>query len=567
MANFSGTSGNDTFEATAGPDVFDGRDGRDTVGYLNSPIGLNIFMIPSGDATGYAIGDVFRSIEIVRGTRYGDFIHGNDDDNELHGLEGNDTLYGHAGSNRLYGGPGVDNLVGSVGIDFMDGGAGIDTLSYQLAAAGLVVSLADPRINTGWAAGDTYVNIEDVTGTNHDDTIHGDGQAVNNLWGLDGNDRIFGGPGYDVMIGGAGADHLDGGEGTDLADYEDSDSPVIASLANPAINTGFAKGDVYVDIEDIAGGRFDDILYGDDRNNGMDGWPGNDVLHGGAGNDGLFGNDGDDILHGEGDWDLIDGGNGRDAAGFHGPIGNYKVWLSDGWINGQYFGDTKGAWMVSAKTGDEGIDTCRNIEYLRFADMTVNLTIKDAVASGIEQSQVKLLQELYIAFFNRIPEVDGLEYWINRHKVGLGIESIAEYFYAAGVEAGELTGYSSSMTNQDFVNLVYRNVLGRADGADAEGLAYWSNTLATGQESRGSLVSAILGSAHTFKGHQQWGWVADLLDNKASVADTFAVQLGLGYRTAEDSITEGMQIAAAITPFDTSTAIGLIGVSTIDIAI
>jgi len=45
------------------------------------------------------------------------------------------------------------------------------------------------------------------------------------------------------------------------------------------------------------------------------------------------------------------------------------------------------------------------------------------------------------------------------------------------------------------------------------------------------------------------------------------VQLGLGYRTAEDSITEGMQIAAAITPFDTSTAIGLIGVSTIDIAI
>lgn len=104
-------------------------------------------------------------------------------------------------------------------------------------------------------------------------------------------------------------------------------------------------------------------------------------------------------------------------------------------------------------------------------------------------------------------------------------------------------------------------------GADAEGLAYWSNTLASGQESRGSLVSAILGSAHTFKGHPQWGWVADLLDNKAGVADTFAVQLGLGYLTPEDSITEGMQIAAAITPFDTSTAIDLIGVSTIDIAI
>lgn len=91
------------------------------------------------------------------------------------------------------------------------------------------------------------------------------------------------------------------------------------------------------------------------------------------------------------------------------------------------------------------------------------------------------------------------------------------------------------MTNADFVNVVYRNVLGRPDGADAGGLAYWSGELAAGRESRGSLVSTILYSAHTFKGKPSakgtaqdgYGWVADLLDNKLAVAKTFAVDWGL----------------------------------------
>jgi hypothetical protein len=51
------------------------------------------------------------------------------------------------------------------------------------------------------------------------------------------------------------------------------------------------------------------------------------------------------------------------------------------------------------------------------------------------------------------------------------------------------------------------------------------------------------------------------LDNKAAVADLFAIQMGLNYLTAEESISKGMQIAASITPTDTSIAINLIGVS------
>ena len=565
MANFYGTDSDDFFQGSPGSDTYDGKAGTDTISYENSAIGLNIFMIASADATGDAAGDVMVSIENIYGTRFNDFIHGGGQDNKLYGLDGNDTLFGYQGNNQLFGGGGVDNLVGCAGIDFMDGGDGVDTLSYQLATGGLTVSLSNPTLNTGWAQGDTYVGMEDVTGTLFDDIIYGDSQAVNNLWGLAGNDRIFGGDGYDVMIGCAGADYLDGGNGTDLADYETADAPVIVSLASPEYNTGDAAGDVYVSIEDIAGSRFNDYLYGDDQGNGMDGWPGNDTMYGRGGNDGMYGNAGDDLLYGEAGWDLIRGGEGRDTAGFYGPIANYKVWLSDGWINGQYFQDTVGRWLVSTEVGDEGTDTLYEMEALRFADKTVNLTVKQTAAT-INSADLKLLQELYVAFFNRVPDADGLEYWINQYRAGQSFDSIAENFYTAGVQSSSVTGYTPEMSNGDFVNKIYQNVLGRSE-ADAEGLAYWSGAIANGSQTRGSLVKSILQSAHTFKGNTEWGWVADLLDNKASVANTFAVQMGLGFLTPETSISKGMEIAAAVTPDSMQVALDLIGVTSAQVAL
>ncbi|NBS48421.1 MAG: DUF4214 domain-containing protein, partial [Betaproteobacteria bacterium] len=120
--------------------------------------------------------------------------------------------------------------------------------------------------------------------------------------------------------------------------------------------------------------------------------------------------------------------------------------------------------------------------------------------------------------------------------------------------------FSATMGNADFVNVIYRNVLGRADGADAGGLAYWTGELASGRATRGSLVSTILDSAHTFKGDATFGWVANLLDNKIAVAKQVAVDWGLNYLTADAAITNGMAIAKAITPTDTSAAVALVGI-------
>lgn len=262
----------------------------------------------------------------------------------------------------------------------------------------------------------------------------------------------------------------------------------------------------------------------------------------------IIGSNANETLKGLGGNDQINAGGGVDTAIYSYGISRYAVTK------------TGPSYAIRDTVGTEGTDTITNVERINFSDKTINLTVQER-ADSISVENLNLLKELYIAFFNRIPDADGLEYWIGQIESGQSINQIAEAFYNAGVQYSDLTGFSSTMSDADFVNVIYKNVLGRTDGADTEGLAYWSGALANGSETRGSLVSSILGSAHTFKGDATWGWVADLLDNKIAVAELFAIDLGLNYNNPSDSIEQGMAIAAAVTPTSIDAAIDLIGVS------
>jgi hypothetical protein len=276
---------------------------------------------------------------------------------------------------------------------------------------------------------------------------------------------------------------------------------------------------------------------------------GSDTLRGDFGNDTISGGAGNDSLTGAAGNDTIDGGAGNDTAAYSGKRADYTITAAAG-----------GSQVVTAKSGTDGIDTVSNVEHLQFTDMSVNLGVF-ALSRTIPAASLQTLEELYVGFFNRVPDADGLSYWIGQFAAGQTAAQIGDAFYGAAVQFSSLTGYSASMSNADFVNIVYKNVLGRSDGADADGLAYWSGELASGHATRGSLVVSILASAHSFKGNATLGYVADLLDNKVSVASAFAVQQGLTYNNSNDSITNGMAIAAAVTPTDISAALKLIGVS------
>ena len=89
---------------------------------------------------------------------------------------------------------------------------------------------------------------------------------------------------------------------------------------------------------------------------------------------------------------------------------------------------------------------------------------------------------LYRAFFLREPDGDGVVYWINQARYGrYPIGSIAEEF----ARSAEFAQRYGALADGAFVDLVYRNVLGRA--AEPEGRAYWLGQLRSGMR-RGHLM-------------------------------------------------------------------------------
>ncbi len=238
------------------------------------------------------------------------------------------------------------------------------------------------------------------------------------------------------------------------------------------------------------------------------------------------------------------------VATFSGPRTNYTITR------------TSTGFSVKDNVGSGGTVTLVSQTSAQFTDMSVNLVVGDK-SKTIPADRLKSLVELYIAFFNRVPDGDGMAYWIDQIKAGMTNEDLSRNFYAAALLFPDQTHYTASMSNADFIRIIYKNVLGR-DEVDQGGMDYWTNSLVTGSATRGTLINTIIGSAHTFKGDAELGWVADLLDNKVEVGMYFSVQQGLSYPTNEISITEGMKIAAKVTPTDTSAAKALVLVSASD---
>ncbi len=170
-------------------------------------------------------------IEHAVGGKGDDKITGNDARNNLRGSIGDDFLHGQAGSDTVGGGAGrdtllggfnSDTLIGGAGPDILNGGTGIDKADYTAAPTGVALNLQ----SGGWAgdaAGDRFISIEIVSGSNHNDTLTGSrynddlrGRGGSDL--LDGagaDDKLYGYSGNDTLIGGAGNDTLTGGSHND----------------------------------------------------------------------------------------------------------------------------------------------------------------------------------------------------------------------------------------------------------------------------------------------------------------------------------------------------------------
>jgi carboxyl-terminal processing protease len=207
--------------------------------------------------------------------------------------------------------------------------------------------------------------------------------------------------------------------------------------------------------------------------------------------------------------------------------------------------------VVTDKVGSDGAYTVPSgVNVLKFSDVSINLSVSSD-AKNISTAELESIIELYIAFFNRVPDADGLNYWISRYRAGMNLTQIGQSFLDAALIYPDETGYSKDMSNTAFINIVYKNVLGRIP--DADGFNYWTSRL--NSVGKVMTVQEMLQAAHGSSSNPTFGWVATYLDNKIYVGRHFAVEQGI--TPLVQPVSKGMAIAAAVTKTDVNAAMSL----------
>lgn len=174
----------------------------------------------------------------------------------------------------------------------------------------------------------------------------------------------------------------------------------------------------------------------------------------------------------------------------------------------------------------------------------------------LHHTQVDKLVEMYIGFFGRAVENEGLNY----HKDNLlqllqsglneqqAFETVANGFWGAALQYNQITGYTASMSNFDFVSKVYANVLGRPDAAktDVAGIQGWVSVMKAGQHSQGEMVLKILDGAHDYIRDNPFDpvskYVDSLLENRKEISLFFAESHVSGSLSGAAAINLGVEV-------------------------
>jgi Ca2+-binding RTX toxin-like protein len=400
-----GLKGNDVFISNVGNDSLEGNEGRDAISYRRDPNAVIVDLSAPTATDGFGDTDSLTNIEDLIGTAFDDTltgdsganrIYGGDGQDIISGGDGNDELYGENDNDELYGDSGDDFLVGGLGIgntitDQIDGGEGIDTVSYYTSTTRVSANLGNGTGTEGDALGDRFTSVENLEGSEYNDTLRGDNGANilsgiegdDKLYGLDGDDSIYGGDGNDFMHSTGGNTIMDGGNGINTFTVTGNGNSIIyGGEGNDNINTGAGDDVIY-------GGEGINVINAGEGNNTIYGGSGKDTITSGSGNDTIYGGEGDNVIRagegnntvitgsgndnitsGAGD-DIIDGGDGNNFI--NAGTGNNTVTTGAGNDN------------ITSSTGDDIINAGDGDNFINAGDGLNQITGgtgKDTIHTG-----------------------------------------------------------------------------------------------------------------------------------------------------------------------------------------
>ena len=169
--------------------------------------------------------------------------------------------------------------------------------------------------------------------------------------------------------------------------------------------------------------------------------------------------------------------DGTDTLVLSGARADYDVSLTAGGIST----------VADRRAGGDGADQVSAVEVLRFADGWLALDGRTPLGSALR---------LYEAALGREPDPIGLGFWTGALEAGrITLAEAARSFVASP----EFQARYGAPDNAGFVDLLYRNALGRA--ADADGLAYWTGCARFRCDHPGGGGARLLGVGRTGRGH------------------------------------------------------------------
>ncbi|MEP0069084.1 hypothetical protein [Pyruvatibacter sp.] len=308
----------------AGNDTFVGGSERDIVSYASSTSAIRADLATGVVQDGFGGTDILIGIERIYGSVGDDLFFANDDQTRITDVGGLDTLSfassqsGQAIDINRY--EGIERFIGTEFNDvfrapygstpgvsqFMDGSDGFDVLDLTDAyTATVVVDFRSEKVSQLSSSAElSFDNFEHVIGSR-------------------GGSVFIMAPNT-VAEGAAGFRH-------DLASFRLNESAVTASLNGTSQTAADADGNSFSfrEIDSLEGSQFDDFLSGNGQNNRFIGLGGDDS---------------------------IEGASGVDTAVYLLGADNYAV----------SFHPNAGHYTVRALSGEEGVDTLTDIEFLSF---------------------------------------------------------------------------------------------------------------------------------------------------------------------------------------------------------